>query len=55
MEDRTEDLPIVRVTKGSREMKEDVVVREIPLTIFLNSQELVTLSLFNGIMVAGEI
>jgi FdhD protein len=43
MENRTEDLPVVRATKESREIKRDVVVREFPLTIFLNSQELITL------------
>ncbi len=39
MGNRTEDFPIVRVTEKVREMKEDVVIRESPLTIFLNSQE----------------
>ncbi len=43
MEDRTEDLPVVRVTEKMREIKTDVVIRELPLTIFLNDQELVTL------------
>ena len=43
MEDRTEYLQVVRVTEKDREKKKDVVIREAPLTIFLNSQELVTL------------
>lgn len=43
MEDRTEDMSVVRVTEKAKEIKEDVVVKEFPLTIFLNNQELVTL------------
>jgi len=43
MEDRTENLPIVQVTEKMREIKTDSVVRESPLTIFLNNQEIVTL------------
>jgi FdhD protein len=43
MEDETEKLPLVRITELDREEVEDVVVREYPLTIFLNGQELITL------------
>ena len=43
MEDNTEYLPIVRVSEKKREVKRDLVIRELPLTIFLNNQELVTL------------
>jgi FdhD protein len=43
MEDRVETISILRVTdEDSREM-EDSVVREFPLTVMLNDQELVTL------------
>jgi len=40
MDDRTENLSIVRITKDMKEVKIDLVVRESPLTIFLNNQEL---------------
>lgn len=43
MEDNTEYLPIVRVREKTREEKQDLVIKESPLTIFLNSEELVTL------------
>ena len=43
MEHRTEDLRVVRVSEKERKVKQDVVIRESPLTIFLNNQELVTL------------
>ncbi len=43
MEDNIEYLPIVRVSEKKREVKRDLVIRELPLTIFLNNQELVTL------------
>lgn len=38
-----EKVPIHRVTVGSKELAEDIIVREFPLTIILNGQELVTL------------
>ena len=43
MEDKTEYLPILRVSEKTREEKQDLVIKESPLTIFLNSEELVTL------------
>ena len=43
MENEIERIPIQRVTKEGRQDIEDVVVRELPLTIILNNQELVTL------------
>ena len=43
MEERAEDLKIVRIREKEREIKTDVVIREFALTIFLNNQELVTL------------
>ncbi len=43
MEDETETLSVLRVTEQARGEVEDIVVTEFPLTIFLNSQELVTL------------
>ena len=36
-------LPIQRITAGGRIETEDTVVRELPLTIFLNGKELITL------------
>ena len=39
----TEKLSVIRITEQGRNEIEDVVIREIPLTIFLNGQELVTL------------
>ncbi len=41
--DDVERFPIQRVTPEDRQDTEDVVTREIPLTIILNNQELVTL------------
>ncbi len=38
-----ETFPIQRVTKEGKEDTEDIVTRELPLTIILNNQELVTL------------
>jgi FdhD protein len=43
MENETETLSVLRVTEQERGEVEDIVVREFPLTIFFNSQELVTL------------
>ncbi len=40
---KTERFPILRVTEQSRSATDDVVVKESPLTIILNNQELVTL------------
>jgi len=38
-----ERVPIQRVTAFEKEEAEDIIVREFPLTIILNGQELVTL------------
>ncbi len=43
MEDRTEKVNILRLNEDSASEIEDTVVREFPLTIFLNDQELVTM------------
>jgi len=43
MSDEIERLPILRITEGGKSDSEDLVVREFPLTIILNNQELVTL------------
>ena len=43
MEDRTEQVNILRLTEDSVSETEDIVVREFPLTIVLNDQELVTM------------
>lgn len=43
MPSETEKLSILKITEESSERIEDVVVRETPLTIILNNQELVTL------------
>lgn len=43
MDERTEYFPVVQIIKNVKEVKTDVVVRELPLTIFLNNKELVTL------------
>jgi len=43
MEDRVETVSIRRVTEDGASDIEDIVVREFPLTIVLNDQELVTL------------
>lgn len=41
--DSVETFPIQRVTKEGEEYTEDILVKELPVTIILNSQELVTL------------
>jgi FdhD protein len=41
--DNVEVFPIQRVTKEGAEHTEDILAKELPLTIILNSQELVTL------------
>ena len=41
--DNVERFPIQRVTREGKEDNEDIVVKELPLTIILNNQELVTL------------
>ena len=38
-----EKLPVVRITEGIRSDVEDLVVKEAPLTIVLDNQELVTM------------
>ena len=43
MTENVERFPIQRVTKEGRKNTEDIVTRELPLTIILNNQELVTL------------
>lgn len=43
MDEETEKLAVLRITEQDRDEVEDLVVREFPLTIFLNGQELVTL------------
>ena len=43
MKEGTERLLILRATEQDTSRIEDTVVREFPLTIFLNNQELVTL------------
>ncbi len=43
MENEVTTIPILRLTEEDRSNIEDVVVRESPLTIILNNQELVTL------------
>ncbi len=43
MESEIEKIPILRITEESRSNIDDVVVREFPLTIILNNEELVTL------------
>ena len=43
MPEETENLAILRITEQERIEMEDAVVREFPLTIILNNQELVTL------------
>jgi FdhD protein len=42
MKNKTEEIPILRITNESKEDALDIVVREMPLTIFLNGKELVT-------------
>jgi FdhD protein len=41
--DEVESVKIERITSSSRETVDDVIIREIPLTIILNNEELVTL------------
>ena len=43
MMDKTERFPIQRITKEGKKDTEDIVTRELPLTIILNNRELVTL------------
>lgn len=43
MEEGTVQLPIKRVTEDGKTDTHDLVTREVPLTVILNSQELVTL------------
>ena len=43
MDEETEKLSLLRITEQDSNEVEDLVVREFPLTIFLNGQELVTL------------
>ena len=43
MEDRTEKVNILRLNEDGTSEIEDTVVREFPLTIILNDQELVTM------------
>ncbi len=43
MTDNAERFPIQRVTRGGKQDVEDIVTKELPLTIILNNQELVTL------------
>jgi FdhD protein len=42
MKDKTEKISVISITERGKEDTLDVVVRELPLTIFLNSKELVT-------------
>ncbi|MBM3149398.1 MAG: formate dehydrogenase accessory sulfurtransferase FdhD [Chloroflexi bacterium] len=43
MDEETEKLSVFRITEQSRDEVDDLVVREFPLTVFLDGQELVTL------------
>lgn len=43
MEDEVETFPILRVTRESRNSIDEVFARELPVTIILNDQELVTM------------
>lgn len=43
VEKEVENLPIVRITEEGKSRSQDCVVREFPLTIVLNNQELATL------------
>ena len=43
MESRVESFPILRLTRESKNNIEDMVAKELPVTIILNDQELVTL------------
>ncbi len=42
-EDRIENLSVVRIVGQKKKEAKDAVIREIPLTIFLNNKELITL------------
>ena len=42
MKDKTEKIPILHITEEGKEDTLDIVVKELPLTIFLNGIELVT-------------
>lgn len=43
MENKVEYLSSLRITPDGEKVEKDVVVREVPLTIFLNRQEIITL------------
>ncbi len=43
MKEETKRIPILQLTEQGTSRIKDIVVREFPLTIFLNDQELVTL------------
>ena len=43
MDSEIERVPILQITKGGRSNIDDLVARELPFTIILNNQELVTL------------
>ena len=43
MVDNVEQFPIQRVTREGKEDNEDIVTKELPLTIIFNNRELVTL------------
>ena len=43
MDDEAEVLPVLRITEQGKKKVDEIVIREFPLTIFVNGQELVTL------------
>lgn len=43
MEDRIENLSVVRIVGQKKKKAKDIVIKETPLTIFLNNEELITL------------
>jgi FdhD protein len=43
MDDEAEVLPVLKITEQGRKKVDDIVIREFPLTVFVNGQELVTL------------
>lgn len=43
MEDRIENLSVVRIVGQKKKKAKDIVIKETPLTIFLNGKELITL------------
>ncbi|MDI6703901.1 MAG: formate dehydrogenase accessory sulfurtransferase FdhD [bacterium] len=43
MNEQVENFKVVRVKIDRKERQEDIVIKEVPLTIFLNGEELVTL------------